>query len=82
GRWKLWDLSAQLHCSILGTCLTVGELRAYGRKVGLPVEEASDHRVHGLVVSAAGRGDQASKLLHKLLDRKFAAVLGRFDRAG
>lgn len=29
GRTKIWELSSNLHCSIIGTCLTGGELRQF-----------------------------------------------------
>ena len=34
-RKRLWDLNSGWHCSILGTCLTLSDLRALGRKLSL-----------------------------------------------
>src|ERR1700726_2939472 len=35
GRRKIWDFSTHLHCSIIGTCLSTGELRHFLSKLGL-----------------------------------------------
>src|ERR1700685_4571752 len=55
GRTKLWQIASPLHCSIIGTCLTTGELRALLRKFkAISVENKSDHDLHSLAVSAVG----------------------------
>lgn len=81
-RVRLLNISPKLHCSIIGTCLSLGELRAFARKTGLCADPAADdHHLHSLVVFAAGHDERVAKLLHKALDRKFAAPLRRYDRA-
>ena len=69
-RTRIWDLSHHLHCSIVGTCLSTGELRQVLAKAGSAAEAASDHDLHGQGVALAGQRDGAAKLLHKALDRK------------
>ena len=32
-RTKLWELNGSIHCSIIGTCLTTGELRRVMGKI-------------------------------------------------
>src|SRR5437899_4814863 len=46
-RTKIWELSNHLHCSIVGTCLSTGELRQVLSKAGMAVDGASDHDLHG-----------------------------------
>ncbi len=78
---RIWELSHHLHCSIVGTCLSTGELRQVLGKIG-PVEPgASDHELHGRGVSLAGRRDGAAKMLHKALDRRHRAAISRFEKA-
>ena len=38
-RRNIWELSTHHHCSIVGTCLTIGEARAIGKKLayGVPI---------------------------------------------
>jgi len=81
-RRKIWDLSPNLHCSIVGTCLNPAELRQIFGKLREPdARTASDHSLHGRGVSAAGRHDLRGKLLHKTLDARHEATIRRFDRA-
>jgi hypothetical protein len=81
-RVRLWNISPDLHCSITGTCLSLGEVRAFARKMGLCGDPAAeDHHLHDLVVFASGRDERVAKLLHKVLDRKFGAALRRYERA-
>src|ERR1700761_3333346 len=67
-RTKLWEFNTNLHCSIIGTCLSTVELRQVLRKLGLAPPDSSDHDLHSAVVSLAGRHDKAAKLLNKALD--------------
>src|SRR5262245_22092322 len=81
-RRRIWELSGNFHCSIIGTCLTTGELRHLLVKMQLPgVQKESDHELHGRAVLIAGRKDQASKLLQKALDRQHRLVLNQFAKA-
>jgi hypothetical protein len=80
---RLSDLSTNLHCSIVGTCLTTAELRQFVGKLNLVADakNLSEHDLHKYGVTVAGQRDQGSKVLHKLLDRKYKAVLNQFARA-
>ncbi len=84
-RRRLWELSGSLHCSIIGTCLTTGELRDILRRVTRReqhvVEGATDHDLHSLGVTLASRSDAPGKLLHKALDQRHAATLKQFQTA-
>ncbi|WP_170958770.1 DUF2325 domain-containing protein [Magnetospirillum sp. 15-1] len=81
-RVRLWNISPDLHCSIIGTCLSLGEVRAFARKMVLCCDPAAeDHHLHDLVVFASGRDERVAKLLHKALDRKFGVALRRYERA-
>jgi hypothetical protein len=84
-RKRLGELDPTLHCSIIGTCLTQGELRELLRRIarneGLNVVGASDHELHSLGVRLAARRDGPGKLLHKALDRRHAAAIKAFAAA-
>ena len=82
GRTKLWQLAAPLHCSIIGTCLTTGELRALLRKFkATTVENPNDHDLHGLAVSAAAARSPLAKQIQKTLDHRHGTVIRRFAKA-
>ena len=71
-----------MHCSILGTCLSVAELRVIGRKAAFSVApDRSDYEVHGLFTAAARKKSVIAKFMHKALDAKFATVIRRFCAA-
>jgi hypothetical protein len=80
-RAKIWDFSTNLHCSIIGTCLSTGELRQVLRKFGLASPECSDHDLHHTAVSLAARRDEAARQLHKALDRRHKLAVNQFERA-
>jgi hypothetical protein len=81
-RSKIWELTAMLHCSIIGTCLTTGELRVMIRKVDPTIDvKVTDHDLHSLVVSAVGRNDGLSKRIQKALDERHRLALHQFSKA-
>jgi hypothetical protein len=81
-RRKIWDLDGSLHCSVIGTCLTTGELRALVRKYYAPLgEKPTDHELHTIAVSALSRRDLLAKQLQKALDRSHASCIRHFADA-
>jgi len=80
-RLRTWEIPATFHCSIIGTCLTAGELRQLLVKAGQQdAGTASDHALHGRGVRLAGQRDQAAKLLNKALDKRHEASIKRIPR--
>jgi hypothetical protein len=81
-RRRIWEINADFHCSIIGTCLTTAELRQILVKSQLAkAHQDTDHQLHGQAVLLAGRRDHAAKLLHKALDRRHRSAIGQFRRA-
>ena len=81
-RTKIWELSHNLHCSIVGTCLSTGELRQVLAKLGPVADDCSEHDLHGRGVTLASQRDGTAKVLHKALDRKHRIAVARFDKVG
>src|SRR5262245_11155988 len=80
-RSKIWDISPWLHCSVIGTCLTAGELRRLCIKFGDPeAATASNHELHVRAVKTAGQRDSPAKILNKALDDKHETVIKRFAK--
>lgn len=80
-RTRIWDFGSNLHCSIVGTCLSTGELRHVLEKVKVSgAADASDHDVHCLGVMLAGRREQGAKFLQKALDRRHHSAIVRYSR--
>lgn len=79
-RIKLWELDHRFHCPVIGTCLTMDELRRLARKADITVgAKMSDYELHHSFVQVVGNAVFAAHATHKWLDRKFAAVIKRFS---
>lgn len=82
-RRKLWEIAPRYHCPIIGTCLSVAELRKLARRAGLADwDSASDYALHSTAVSLARERNALSEAIQKALTGKFEAVTKRFARAG
>jgi Uncharacterized protein conserved in bacteria (DUF2325) len=80
-RTKIWEFNSNLHCSIIGTCLSTGELRQTLKKLGVASSDCSDHELHGIAVSLAGRQDNAARQLNKALDHRHKLAVSQFAKA-
>lgn len=80
-RTKIWEFNTNLHCSIIGTCLSNAELRQVLKKFGMASQECTDHELHSIAVSLAGRHDEAARQLHKALDHRHKLAVSQFSRA-
>jgi hypothetical protein len=78
---KLWELSRQLHCPVIGTCLDIDAWRRLARARGFAVEDMSDYEVHVHFVGACGERNASSLAAQKALDRAHQGLLRRFARA-
>ncbi len=81
-RKKIWELEHRHHCSIVGTCLTLTELRRFCRKAGVKASgTGSDYNLHITLVSIIGSNPGAARPVNKHLDRKYSSVIRRFAAA-
>jgi len=81
-RSKLWEFGTNLHCSIIGTCLSTADLRQIFLKLGRKeVTSASEHDIHASAVLLAGKQRDGAKLLNKALDRRHRVAINQFDKA-
>jgi hypothetical protein len=81
-RTRLAELDPNLHCSVIGTCLTTHELRKLVPKFAdLDRQHATDLEIHHTAVELAIAGGPGSKALHKALDERYAGAIRRFDQA-
>ncbi len=79
-RTRIWEFNTNLHCSIIGTCLSTGELRQVLRKLGAVSPDSTDHELHGAAVNLAARHDKAAKLLNKALDEHHRLPINQFAK--
>ncbi len=82
GRRKIWEFDTNLHCSIIGTCLTNAELRhALGKLRLKDAATATEHDLHASGVLLAAKRHDGAKVLQKALDRKHRVAVNQFARA-
>lgn len=79
-RLKLHEMDALLHCSIVGNCLSPGELRRLMAR-HITVKGLSDLEIHHTAVRMAGQKGDVSKALHKALDQRHAGAIRLFAAA-
>src|SRR5262245_9662793 len=80
-RTRIWEFGTNLHCSIIGTCLSTAELRHVLVKLGTPkASTASDHELHRMGVSLAGGREGGARLLQKALDRRHRSAINRCSK--
>jgi hypothetical protein len=87
GRKRLWDLDPHFHCSIVGTCLALPDLRKMAAKARIVLQaDAPDYRLHGMFTRAAAAPGPVEKglarLMDKALEKRHARSLAKFRRAG
>jgi len=71
-RKKIWQLEEPFHCSIIGTCITLIELRKLSKKFKLNFKStASDYDLHHVFVHIVNDGSYPAVKLQKFLDKKF-----------
>jgi hypothetical protein len=81
-RTRIWEFGTNLHCSIIGTCLTTAELRHVLVKLKLAgADTLSDHEMHSMGVMLAGNRDGGAKFLQKALDRRHHVAIVRCSKA-
>src|SRR5262249_45021680 len=81
-RLRIYELNSNLHCSIVGTCLSTGDLRQRLGKLNIAAIPAlSEHDLHKHGVTLASQRDASGKLLHKTLDRRHKSAVNQFAKA-
>jgi hypothetical protein len=77
-RTRIWEFGTNLHCSIVGTCLSTAELRHVLDKLKVSgAAIASDHELHSVGVMLAGCREGGAKFLQKALDRRHRSAIAR-----
>ena len=79
-RTRIWEFSTNLHCSIIGTCLSTSELRHVLEKVKVSgAATASDHDLHYLGVTLASHRE-GGRFLQKALDLRHRNAISRYAK--
>jgi hypothetical protein len=80
-RTKLHQLAGHFHCSVVGTCLTLDELRKMAHQLKLSINSiSSDHDLHHIFVVIASESSYENRRLQKYLDKKYQPVIRQFAK--
>ena len=73
-RRHIWELMNDCHCAVIGTCLTLSDLRALARKLQVQTIPgySIDYQLHGFFVKEATNASKAAKMLDKRLNKRYA----------
>ncbi len=78
-RKKIWQIPSGYHCSIIGICLSRGDLRQLSRKNSFEIRSSmSDYVMHNMLSSLVKIKSQQSRVLHKILDRKYRVSIKKY----
>ena len=80
-RRKLWELPARRHCSLIGTCLPVTEMRKLAARAGYDAKDLSDYSLHAVVTGYCNERREPAELIQRWLDKRYAATIQRFGLA-
>jgi hypothetical protein len=81
-RTRIWEFGTNLHCSIIGTCLSTAELRQVLEKFQVKgAGAASNHDLHIMGVTLASHREGGAKFIQKALDRRHRSAILRYTRA-
>lgn len=80
-RRKLWELEEKYHCPAIGSCLNLDELKKIARKDGFSGIHFEPYQLHLEAVSLSCSRNAAAEAMHKLLERKYALIIQRFNQA-
>ncbi len=80
-RRKLWAISSEFHCSLVGTCLSSDDVAWLCRRLKLvTAPDVRPYDIHRYFVEKAATNGPEAKLMHKRLDENFAGAVRRFGR--
>lgn len=79
-RRKLWELSQRMYCPLVGTCLTVEDMRRLLVRSGFDPLDMSDYELHVQVVAACCSRTPLTEAVQHYLDKRHAAVVAQSVR--
>jgi hypothetical protein len=76
-RLNIWEVRAASLCSVVGTCLTLVELRRIAKKCRFAVDpyKLTDYDIHGMIVSQMNTDNSISRAVTKYLNAKFEGAV-------
>ena len=80
-RKKLWELPAQRHCVLIGTCLPVAEMRKLAARAGVDAKDMADYSLHAVVTGHCDERGKLAELIQRWLEKRHVEAIRRFGQA-
>jgi len=87
GKWakpqrkKLWEINPRFHCSLIGLCISIQELRLLTRRCRILIDEnLDDFGLHTFFVDMAATLSPVMRKLQKLTDRRYSSEIREFAK--
>ncbi len=80
-RRRLWDLSRDTHCPVIGVCIPLAVLRRLMNKALGGIAQADDYEIHVGAIAECGYRNRVSEMLHEDLEQRYALTIKRFRAA-
>jgi hypothetical protein len=74
-RTKLWQFDHNYHCAVIGTCLTMTEVKKLLNSLGINCNQTSAYDIHTAIVTLIAYNDRRSKKVQNYLDKKFSTFI-------
>ena len=80
-RRKLWEINGRFHCSLIGTCVQMSELRQVAKRCRILLPDHIDeYHLHSAFVNMADQLSPAIRMLQKMVDKRFANEIRTFAK--
>ncbi|MFZ6800465.1 DUF2325 domain-containing protein [Undibacterium sp. Di24W] len=80
-RRRLWDLSRETHCPVIGVCIPLAVLRRLVGKAAGGLAQADDYEIHVGAIAESSHRNRLSELLQDDLEQRYALTIKRFRAA-
>ncbi|MCK5829305.1 MAG: DUF2325 domain-containing protein [Methylococcales bacterium] len=74
-RTKLWKLDHNYHCAVIGTCLTLAEVKKLLHSLQIDFSQCNTYEIHTTIVTMISYNDYRSKKIQSYLDKKFSTII-------
>lgn len=81
-RRKLWQLSAQAACPVVGVCLDMADLARLARKAGIDARGMGEYELHTIVVGHCKQRTALAEAVQRELDARFALLIAQARKIG
>ncbi|BCG63173.1 MAG: hypothetical protein methR_P0867 [Methyloprofundus sp.] len=72
---RLWQLDHNYHCAIIGTCLTIAEVKKLLKQLRIGTHGYSAYELHSTIVTIIADNAFPSKKVQNFLDKKFKLIV-------